>query len=439
MDSFTNMFSDKDMEDNDDNIAPPGKVLSGNLAKTALIESTNDTLKTTVSAMLDNLPEDVIIHIAQTLLPNANISIDLNPVVAQRQIGAVNLKVEEKNKKDNEKILKNPNITPFAITNVISTPGRWIETELVNGSKNIPPPIPKEIKDQMKEEKKEIVNVIKDLDKHIKEDKIIATGKDPKVVNQKIDLITPVKEESKAQAQSLMADVKFGDMATVNTRIEQLINFRNLVEKNRLTYILKKTELIGLSPSSAAFKADSPIPKIENLMNELIKDSNKTHEKAHNNEASTLASRVMQNLNNQAVVKEILGFMPQSEINKMVSIADRSAIERLLLSNIQKKSEANLKKINMVDPKAGPIIDLLISKDSFARSTGVTQLKSLTTADKLATVLRSAVKNNNVKFVEKIVEQLLKDKSVFIDNYIRKAAKKINVKIKDLTKMIYSC
>lgn len=99
MDSFTNMFSDKDMEDNDDNIAPPGKVLSGNLAKTALLNATDDYLKNTVTVMLDSLPEDVIIHIAQTLLPNANISIDLNPVIAQRHIGAVNLKVEEKIKK----------------------------------------------------------------------------------------------------------------------------------------------------------------------------------------------------------------------------------------------------------------------------------------------------------------------------------------------------
>ena len=105
-------------EDNNDSEDYEQIQPSAALALTALIDNTQDEIKPYMSSVLKNLPDEVIIGMAQTFVPNAKITVDANK--PDDAVEAANLKVEEKNEKKAEALAKNPNIAPLTADKVIA-------------------------------------------------------------------------------------------------------------------------------------------------------------------------------------------------------------------------------------------------------------------------------------------------------------------------------
>ena len=150
MEFLSSVVDEEDQVDNS-NAIPAGHEISANLARQALLEATDSNFKTIVDSMLSALTDDQIIYLCQTLLPDAKITIDKNPVIAEKAINAVNLKIETKNKKDAVAIAQNPNIVPLTPGSITTGLVKWAEVG-VTGVVTPPLPISNDTKVIMNEE-----------------------------------------------------------------------------------------------------------------------------------------------------------------------------------------------------------------------------------------------------------------------------------------------
>jgi hypothetical protein len=209
------------------------------LALTALLDNTKDEFKPLVAPVLRNLPNEIIIGMAVSLLPNTNINISLiDPNV---QLDNINLKIEEKNEKKASDISKNINIqtlTPCNVFNSLLTSTSIAVTNTGNKYGLTEKKIPVNVKvyprlsDRASNTAKKIFSSIKN-----NKNKILT-----KIKSRKHVLDKKIMNDAKIEANSFLTDKRLNDINSINNRIKSLINHKILK-----TSIIKENILLHLN------------------------------------------------------------------------------------------------------------------------------------------------------------------------------------------------
>jgi len=431
MDTTENTDSKENIENKQDT---PTSQPSAALALNALLDNTQEELKPIVGPILTNLPDQVIIGMATTLLPDVNINISLIDPSSQLEI--VNLNNATKNEIKANKILNNPNIKDLTPTNILKGIGGTLSTATqkigntvgVIGKKTSETiskikdnKVVQEVSKEIKKEMKQIISSIKSIKNKtlnkLKSNRVKLKLKSRKnIINKKI--LNDTIEESK----SFFADKKLNDKNSINNRIKSLISYKDikasLVKNDIISYLNKKK-----------------ITNIEKLVKNIINDRNNIIKSKRYLNAKVFAEDMINvyKSNKNSIDEKISNITKDNNIRLHI-------IDSLKFKNLDELIDIiyeELKKTEVIDKMQDHkkiAYDLInfFTKNEYSRAMGLIEnIVNFVSANDYSKQINDALNNNEERSLFDIIYQILYEKQMDQDNMIKKTGRKLGIKVTD--------
>jgi hypothetical protein len=403
----------------DENI--PTSQPSAALALTALLDNTKEELKPIVTPVLQNLPDEIIIGMAVSLLPDVNINISLsNP---NEQLDKLNLKIEEKNEKKANEISNNPNLQTLNATNVIgniagSTINATSKVGNVIGIKNKLPIIinnfPR-LGDKARDGARKVLTSIKNLKNK--------TLQKLKLKSKKGFINKKIMNEAVIEANSFLADKRLNDTNSISNRMKSLINHKNIK-----TSLIKESIISNLNKNKTN--------NIKKIINQIINDRNKIIKLNRYFNASRAADN-LKNLfktkNNSNVDIQINNLTNDDNIKLNIADALTSDNSDILIDIIysELKKREVFDKMDNQQKIVNELIALIRTGNEQKVSSFIDTIVNFISASEYNNQLNLALSNNDDKSLSNIIYQLLVEKLNDQDNIIKKIGRKLGLNIKD--------
>lgn len=399
----------------DENI--PTSQPSAALALTALLDNTKDELKPIVTPVLQNLPNEIIIGMAVSLLPNININISLtNP---NEQLDKVNLKIEEKNEKKANEISNNPNLQTLNATNVIgniagstlnATNNALSKDKISNNVNQYP-----RLGDKARDNAKKVLTSIKNIKNKTLQKLKLKSKKG--VINKKI------MNEAVIEANSFLADKRLNDTISISNRIKSLINHKNIK-----TSLIKESIISNLNKNKTN--------NIKKIINQIINDRNKIIKLNRYFNAKRTADNLInlfKSKNNSNVDAQINNLTNDDNIKLNIADALTSDNYDILIDIIysELKKREVFDKMDNQQKIVNELISLIRTGDEQKLSSFIDSIVNFISASEYNNQLNLALNNNDDKSLSNIIYQLLVEKLNDQDNIIKKIGRKLGLNIKD--------
>ena len=422
------------MENNEFKQDTPTSQPSVALALNALLDNTQEELKPIVGPILTNLPDQVIIGMATTLLPNVNINISL--IDPTSQLESVNLNNATKNENKANKILNNPNIKTLTATTVLNSIENTLgtATQKIGNTVNVlgkkagetiskikENKVVQKVNAEIKNEMKHIISSIKDIKKKTL-NKLKSNKVKLKLKSRKDTVSKKIWDDAIQESKSFFTDKKLNDINSIDNRIKSLISHKELkasLVKNDIVSSLSKKDIVHIEKlvKNIIDDRDNVIKTKRYLNAKVIAEDMLSLYKSNKDSINDRFNTISKDDNIKSHIIEALNFGNLDELIDLI-------YEELKKSELIDKMK-DYKKITY------DLINFVTNNEHVKALSLIENIVNFVSASDYSKQINNALNNNEERSLTDTVYQILYEKQMDQDNMIKKTAKKLGIKVTD--------